>query len=141
MTALNPYINFRGQAREALEFYHSVLGGELSIDDFTDYPDMGIDPSETHLVMHGQLTTEDGLTLMASDVPSSMPYAKPQGMAISLSGDDAERLQSAWDRLAEDGEVTLPYDIPPWGGRFGMLTDRFGIDWMVALDETAVGTA
>lgn len=62
---LNPYISFRNTAREALEFYQSVLGGELTLNDFSAYPDMGVDPSETHLIMHGQLTTEDGMTLAA----------------------------------------------------------------------------
>lgn len=131
---LNPYISFRNTAREALEFYQSVLGGELTLNDFSAYPDMGVDPSETHLIMHGQLTTEDGMTLMASDSPTGMPYTAPAGISVSLSGDDAERLQRAWDGLSDGGTVVMPYEEPPWGGRFGMLTDRFGIDWMVALN-------
>ena len=134
---LNPYISFQGTARAALEFYHSVLGGDLQVDDFTAFPDMGIDPSETHLVMHGQLTTADGLVLMASDTPSSMPYAAPAGISVSLSGDDADRLQAAWDGLSADGTVTMPYETPPWGGKFGMFQDKFGIDWMVALNGQA----
>lgn len=131
---LNPYISFRNTAREALEFYQSVLGGELTLNDFSAYPDMGVDPSETHLIMHGQLTTEDGMTLMASDSPTGMPYTAPAEISVSLSGDDAERLQRAWDGLSDGGTVVMPYEEPPWGGRFGMLTDRFGIDWMVALN-------
>ncbi|GEP48618.1 VOC family protein [Microbacterium saccharophilum] len=131
---LNAYISFRNTAREALEFYQSVLGGELTLNDFSAYPDMGVDPSETHLIMHGQLTTEDGMTLMASDSPTGMPYTAPAGISVSLSGDDAERLQRAWDGLSDGGTVVMPYEEPPWGGRFGMLTDRFGIDWMVALN-------
>lgn len=131
---LNPYISFQNTAREALEFYQSVLGGELTLNDFSAYPDMGVDPSETHLIMHGQLTTEDGMTLMASDSPTGMPYSAPAGISVSLSGDDADRLQRAWDGLSDGGTVVMPYEEPPWGGRFGMLTDRFGIDWMVALN-------
>lgn len=134
MLRLNPYLSFRADAREALEFYRSVLGGDLEISTFEGYDDMGVAPEEKSLVMHGQLTTPDGLVLMASDTPSGMPYQPPSGISVSLSGDDGERLQHVWDRLAESGRVTLPYETPPWGGRFGMVTDRFGIDWMVAAD-------
>lgn len=129
--SLNPYLTFRGNARDALEFYHSVLGGDLQIDDFSAFPDMA-PVGDEHLVMHGQLTTDDGLVLMASDAPSTMPYAPPAGFSVSISGDDAERLSAVWSALAADGTVTMPYETPPWGGTFGMLTDRFGIDWMVA---------
>jgi PhnB protein len=131
---LNPYLSFRVEAREALEFYQSVLGGELRIDTFEGFDDMGVPPEEVHLVMHGQLTTPQGLVLMASDTPSGMPFQPPAGISVSLSGDDADALQSAWDALSEGGTVNLPYETPPWGGKFGMLLDRFGIAWMVAAD-------
>jgi PhnB protein len=85
-------------------------------------------------VMHAQLTTPDGFVLMASDTPSSMPYAEPAGFAVSISGGDEATLERYWDALAEGGTVTMPFETPPWGGRFGMLTDRFGVDWMVAAD-------
>ena len=137
MTQINPYINFKDSARAALEFYQSALGGELTISEFSDFPDMGVDASESHLIMHGQLATDDGLTLMAADTPSHMPYAPQSGFAVSLSGDDAERLQAAWDALTADGTVTMPYDVPPWGGRFSMFTDKFGVDWMIALNAAS----
>lgn len=132
---LNPYINLRGTAREALEFYRSVLGGDLAITAFSEFPDMA-PPGEEHLVMHGQLTTADGLVLMVSDVPSTMEYAAPTGFSVSVSGDEAERLQEVWDGLADGGAVTAPYTTPPWGGTFGMLTDRFGVVWMILCDES-----
>lgn len=131
---LNPYVNLRGTAREALEFYHSVLGGTVQIMAFSDYPDMA-PPGEEHLVMHGQLETTDGLTLMVSDVPSTMTSAPPAGFAVSISGDEDERLRGYWDGLSAGGTVTAPYETPPWdatGGAFGMFTDRFGVDWMIS---------
>lgn len=134
MLRLNPYLSFRVEAREALEFYRSVLGGELVINTFEGYGDMGVPPEEAHLVMHGQLTTADGLVLMGSDTPSGMPFQPPAGISVSLSGDDGDALQAAWDALSEGGTVALPYETPPWGGKFGMLTDRYGIAWMVAAD-------
>lgn len=132
---LNAYLSFRDNARAALEFYQSALGGELSIDTFESYPDMGHDPSENNLVMHGQLTLPDGQTLMASDTPSTMVYEKPQGFSVSFSGPDDTTLRAVWDALAEGGTITMPLDTPPWGGLFGMLVDRFGIAWMVASGE------
>ncbi|HWI31150.1 MAG TPA: VOC family protein, partial [Microbacterium sp.] len=83
-----------------------------------------------------QLETADGFTLMAADTPSSMPYTKPAGMSVSVSGDDEAELQGFWDGLTADGTVVMPFETPPWGGRFGMLTDKFGIDWMVALNAS-----
>ncbi|MGC5170567.1 VOC family protein [Micromonospora sp. DT81.3] len=135
MTTLNPYISFRNNAREAMEFYQSVFGGELAVDTFGSY-DMGQDPAENDLVMHAQLETPDGLTLMAADTPSSMPYKEPAGVSVSVSGDDEARLQSVWDGLTAGGTVVMPFETPPWGGRFGMLTDKFGVDWMVALNAS-----
>ena len=132
---LNPYISFRDQAREALEFYQSVFGGELALDTFAQF-DMGQDPSENDLIMHGQLETPAGFVLMAADTPSTMPYTPAAGVAISVSGDDEAALQAYWDALAADGTVGMPFETPPWGGRFGMVTDRFGIDWMVALNAS-----
>ena len=131
MASLNPYLSFKDQAREAMEFYRDVFGGELTVSTFSEYPGMTDNPAESDLVMHAQLTTPDGFVLMGSDTPSSMPYAPPAGIAVSVSGDDEASLQGYWDKLADGGSVTMPFETPPWGGRFGMLTDRFGVDWML----------
>ncbi|MEU1971268.1 VOC family protein [Microbacterium sp. NPDC019599] len=132
MPSLNPYLSFKDNARDAIEFYQSVFGGDLQISTFGDYEGMVQDPAEKDLVMHSQLTSPDGFVLMASDTPSSMPYREPGGSSISVSGDDEAMLQGFWDALSAGGTVKMPYETPPWGGRFGMLTDKFGIDWMVA---------
>ena len=71
MALLNPYLNFRGQAREALEFYQAVLGGELTVSTFGDFQMPGVDDDEKDSIMHGQLTTPAGFTLMGSDVPAT----------------------------------------------------------------------
>ena len=134
MPALNPYLSFRTEARQAMEFYQSVLGGELDISVFGDFPDMVQDPSQNDLVMHAQLTTPEGLVLMASDTPDGMTYDKPQGISVSLSGNTPQATQAVWDKLTDGGTVTMPLDVPPWGGTFGMLVDRFGIAWMLSGD-------
>lgn len=134
MVTLNPYISFRDNARAALERYREVLGGDLQIMTFGSMPDMGYDPSESELVMHGQLTTEDGMVLMASDTPSRMEYQAPQGVSVSISGTESDRLRAIWAGLLDGGTATMQLAPAPWGGDFGMLVDRFGVAWMVSID-------
>ncbi|UWF77798.1 MULTISPECIES: VOC family protein [Microbacterium] len=135
MPTLNPYLTFRDNARVALEYYQNVLGGSLDIMTFGSMPDMGYDPSESELVMHGQLTTDDGMVLMASDTPGGMEYREPQGVSVSVSGSESDRLHAIWTGLSDGATVTLPLEPAPWGGEFGMLVDRFGIAWMIAIDN------
>ncbi|MDF2560393.1 MAG: hypothetical protein K0R99_1839 [Microbacterium sp.] len=131
MPALNPYLSFRTEAREAMEFYQSVLGGDLVINTFGEFPDMVQDPSQKDLVMHAQLDARGGLVLMASDSPDGMPYEKPQGFSVSLSGNSQDATRAVWEKLSDGATITMPLDVPPWGGLFGMLIDRFGIPWML----------
>lgn len=130
MALLNPYLNFRGQAREAGEFYRSVFGGDLDVSTFGDFQMPGVDESEKDHVMHSQLTTPAGFTLMISDVPASMPGDVHNG-TVSISGDQADDLRTYWDGLADGGQVGLPLDQAPWGDYFGQVTDKFGVSWMV----------
>lgn len=139
---LNPYLGFRDNAREAMEFYRTVFGGELTISTFADFQ-ASEDPEEQNLVMHAQLETPGGLTLMASDTPRRMDYASGTAITLSLSGrkeDDAD-LRGYWDRLSEGGTITMPLEPAAWGDVFGMLTDRFGMSWMVSIgtDDSAGG--
>ena len=132
MPSLNPYLSFKNEARSAMEFYQSVFGGDLDVSTFGSYEGMAEDPSEHDLVMHAQLTTPDGFVLMGADTPSRMEYVTPAGISVSVSSDDEAQLEGFWNSLAEGGSVTMPFEVPPWGGRFGMLRDKFGIDWMIA---------
>ena len=125
---LNPYLNFDGTAREAMEFYRSALGGELTISTFGEYGEQG---DHKDGVMHAQLETPSGFTLMASDAPPGMPLDTGSTVSISLSGDDSDELRGFWERLSEGAQVTMPLEKQMWGDEFGMLTDRFGMQWMV----------
>jgi PhnB protein len=132
MTArLNPYLTFHGNAREAMEFYRDVFGGELTLTTFAEggMPDAG-DPEN---IMHGQLETDSGFTLMGSDAASGSPEQSMSGVQISLSGDlDAdEELSGYYAKLAAAGSVVEPLAAAPWGDKFGMVTDPYGILWMV----------
>lgn len=127
---LNPYLNFRGEAREALETYQRIFGGELTTMPLAG-TGMELAPGEDEWLMHGDLQTPDGLTIMAADTPSSMPLSSGSSMSVSISGDDAERLRAIWDGLLEGGTLTVPLEQAPWGDVFGMLVDRFGVAWLV----------
>lgn len=131
MVTLNPYLSFTGQAREAMEFYRSVLGGELTTSTFAEYG-MG-EGAEADQIMHAQLVTPSGITLMGADTPEGMPYTPGDNISISLSGpasDEAE-LRRYWEGLSEGATPGVPLDKAPWGDWFGMLTDRYGVGWMV----------
>jgi PhnB protein len=131
-TRLNPYLSFRDNAREAMEFYRSVFGGELSVNTF-DEVGMSEDPAEAKKIGHSQLTTDSDFTLMGADTPSSMEHTPGNTMSISLSGgseDDAE-LRGYWDKLIDGGNVVMALEQAPWGDAFGMCVDRFGTSWLV----------
>jgi PhnB protein len=129
---LNPYLTFQGNAREAMEYYRDVLGGTLTLTTYTE-GGMGQDPADADKIMHGQLETDSGFTLMGADAPSAVPSQPMSGVQISLSGDtatDAE-LSGYYDKLAEKGTVVEPLVTAPWGDKFGMVTDPYGVLWMV----------
>jgi PhnB protein len=133
---LNPYIAFQDTARQALEFYRDVFGGELTLSTFGEFGAAEGDAGQG--IMHGQLETDQGFTLMAADTPPGMDYSPGSSVSISLSGDDAQ-LRDFWDRLAEGGTVTVPKEQQPWGDEFGMLVDRFGVAWMVNIAGSGGG--
>lgn len=129
-TVLNPYLSFRDNARQALDFYQSVFGGELTRSTFAEYH-ASEDPAEQDKIMHGQLKTDGGLTLMAADTPNRMEFTPGNNYSVSLSGDDEAELRGYWDKLAEGGMVAMPLEKAPWGATFGMCTDKFGVAWLV----------
>lgn len=126
---LNPYIAFAGNAREAMEFYKTVFGGTLTVSTFGEFP--GGDASTADQIMHAQLETDQGFTLMASDTPPGMQHRAGDNITISLSGDDGDTLHGYWDALSQEGTIGMPLEKQMWGDEFGMCVDRFGIPWMV----------
>jgi PhnB protein len=129
-TRLNPYISFKNNAREAMDFYHSVFGGNLTLNTYGD-SGMSEDPSEADKLMHAMLETENGLVLMGADTPNSMTITRGDNISISLSGEDDAELRGYWEKLTEGGQVVQPLEVAPWGDAFGMVTDKFDIHWMV----------
>jgi PhnB protein len=135
-TRLNPYLHFRGEALEAMQFYQSVFGGELTHTTFGEYG-MSDDPGDADKVMHSQLDIDGGLTLMAGDAPQGMEGQSGSSMTVSLSGDDESQLRRYWDGLVEGGTVSMPLEKAPWGDSFGMCEDRYGVPWMVNIAGSA----
>jgi PhnB protein len=129
-TRLNPYLSFKDNAREAMEFYKSVFGGDLNISTFKD-GGMPSEPGEENLIMHSQLETANDLFLMGADTPTGMEHNAAGNGSISLSGEDEAELRGYWDGLSKGGTITMPLEVAPWGDAFGMLTDKFGVNWMV----------
>ena len=132
---LNPYLTFNGNAREAMEFYRDVLGGELTINTFGEYgaPE-GTNPDG---VMHAFLETSDGFVLMASDRMPGGSAVSGDNIMISISGynDQADKMRGFFQALSEGGEVVTPLEKQMWGDEYGQLNDKFGITWMVDFGE------
>lgn len=132
---LQPYIYFHGTCEDALNFYAKCLGGKIiGLNRFSEAPPMpdhpGPGPQWSDKVMHASFEA-DGFTFMASD---GMPGTPPDGeddIAMSLGMEDVERARSIFQALADGGTVTMEFGPAFWGGNFGSLTDRFGIQWMV----------
>jgi len=130
---LNPYISFAGNAREAMEFYQRVFDGSLTLNTFGEFgpPDApGADK-----IMHAQLETESGFTLMGADTPPGTEHELGNNIAVSLSGDDAEQLRGYWAKLAEGGAVSVPLEPQMCGDESGMCVNKFGIGWMVNIGQ------
>jgi PhnB protein len=132
---LNPYIQFKSEARPAMEFYQGVFGGEVAKNTFKEFG-ASHGPEDDDLLMHAQLDTPSGFTLMASDTPQGMTYNPGDNISISLSG-DGDELRGYYEKLSADGgKVTVPLEKQMWGDEFGMVTDKFGINWMVNISAS-----
>ncbi|MFF5230943.1 VOC family protein [Dactylosporangium sp. NPDC000521] len=132
---LNPYLSFRGNARQAMEFYQSVFGGTLRLSTFGEFnPEAGPIADQ---IMHGQLETGSGYTIMGSDTPPEMAHNPGDNITVSLSGDDAAELHGYWEKLSASGKVSVPLEKQMWGDQFGACVDQFGIPWMVNIGAQA----
>ncbi|QLY28677.1 VOC family protein [Nocardia huaxiensis] len=146
------HLNFHGQARAALEFYRSVFGGHTTAITYADFGMPAESPDATKVVF-GQVTADNGFRIMAYDVPGpEAPATSPapttrreHGTTIttdrfflSVRGDTVEEVAARWERLAAGATIIEPYGPTQWAPAFGMLTDRFGITWIldVATEHT-----
>lgn len=134
---LNPYLNFDGNARQAMEFYQGVFGGELELNTYAEFapPGEADGAPEGDKIMHGMLESPSGFTVMGADNPPGTPFTPAGNITVSLSGDDVDELRGYWAKLTEGGEISVPLEKQMWGDEFGMAVDKFGIAWMVNISS------
>lgn len=127
---VTPHLNFRGSARQALELYHSVFGGDLVV---FSYADMGNDdPATAGHVSWGQVTSPEGFRVMAYDAYPHLEWDQGQDpFFVSVRGTDAEELTGYWKGLSEGATIRQPLEPAPWAPLYGQLTDRFGVTWVL----------
>jgi len=130
---LGPYINFQGTAHEAMEFYHSVLGGELNLYS-ADEHGKPKPAGAGDRIMYGKLAA-DGIVIFASDGRANHPATVGDHIGISIGGTDSAHLHRVFDGLAEGGQIAMPLRKGPGGGTAGWLKDRFGINWNVDIES------
>jgi PhnB protein len=139
MTSMNPYLNFLGNTEDAFNFYRSVFGTEfVTLQRFKDTPEAGKLPAgDQNKIMHVALPIGKGNILMATDALESMGHSVTVGnnFSISVSTDNKEEADKIFKGLSDNGQVTMPLADTFWGAYFGMLTDKFGIQWMVSYDK------
>jgi PhnB protein len=129
--ATTTHLNFRGDARAALEFYQSVFGGELVIMTYADMQGE-VDPADREQVVWGQVETAGGFRVMAFDILEPRPYGQGENaFFVSVRGDDADEVNGIWERLSAGASVLVPIGPSQWSPLYGMLTDRFGITWVI----------
>jgi len=135
---LSPYLNFNGNCEEAMNFYKSVLGGELEISRFAEFdsPSMPVPESQKNNVMHSTLKNGT-LSFMASDGSQDNSVVFGNSVSMSIAGDDEAQLTGFFNGLGAGGMVTMPLEKQVWGDSFGMLTDKFGIHWMINISTGA----
>lgn len=125
------HINLRGTARQALEFYQSVFGGQLSMVTYKDAGNVQ-DPSDADHIMWGQVDAKNGFRVMAYDVPVATKWHQGENAYfVSLRGDSAEEILGQWKKLCDGAIIVQPLEPAQWSPLYGMLKDRFGVVWVL----------
>jgi PhnB protein len=132
---VNPYLMFNGNCAEALKFYEQAIGAKIEFSmPFAGSPAADTVPADfANKILHATMLIGD-TKVMASDAPPGH-YHAPQGISVSLSLDDPAKGEEIFKALSEDGQVQMPYQPTFWAAGFGMCTDRFGIPWMVNVEQ------
>jgi PhnB protein len=134
-TQLNPYLNFSGNCREAMNFYRDCLGGELVIQKVSELPAMAaqMPPEMANSVLHSQLKNKD-LVIMASDLQRDNPI-EGNTVHLCINCKSENELNTFFTSLSEGGKVIDPLCDMPWGGKYGAITDKFGKHWLFNFDK------
>lgn len=125
------HLNFRGDARPALEFYRAVFGGDLAIVTYKDAGNVQ-DPAAADQVMWGQVAADNGFRVMAYDVPEVMPWNQgDNGFFVSVRGENAEEISAFWEKLSDGATIIQALAPAQWAPLYGMLKDQFGVVWVL----------
>lgn len=130
MKAIQPYLFFNGNCREAMEFYASALGGKLNLTTYAEGPQAP--PEGGDRIMHANIVVGDWAMLMASDPMPGQPVAEGKNFSLCIVCDSREEEERLFAALSEGGKVLQPLQDTFWGAYFGMLYDKFGITWMLS---------
>ena len=135
------HLNFRGQARDALGFYQSVFGGEQTIATYGQFAATQ-DAAQADQVIWGQVVSDKGFRIMAYDVqPEKTWNPGDNAFYVSVRGDDAAEIAAYWETLSEGGTILQPLGPAPWSPLYGMVTDQFGITWVMDVMAAQSGAA
>ena len=135
MTQINTYINFNGNCREAMNFYKQCLGGELALQTIEGSPIEAQCPtSMKDSILHSSLT-KGGIILMGSDMQGPGGYLPGNNISLSVNCSSEDEITTFYANLSEGGDIIDPLKKQFWGAQFGVLTDKFGIRWMLIYDE------
>ena len=136
MKSINTYLIFDKNCKQAMEFYNKCLGGELHLVPYSDMPPGSDYPKEAKdLIMHAALCTGQTL-LMASDAHPHMPVTQGNNFFVSIKTESIPESEKLFKALSEKGKIDMPIQETFWAVRFGMLTDQFGIKWMINMDKS-----
>src|SRR5688572_8621698 len=135
MTQINAYLNFNGNCHEAMTFYKECLGGELTVQTVEGSPiETQCPPAMKHQVLHASLL-KDSLVLMASDMTGPDGFIKGNTISLSLNCSSEKEIETFFTKLSSGGQITHPLEKEFWGATFGVLTDKYGIRWMLNYDQ------
>lgn len=137
MKGIHVYLNFNGNCREAMTFYADALGGELHLMTFGETKQG--DAKDSERIMHARLTVGSAVVMASdtrsSDTMSGMPFTRGNDFFVSVDCENAEEEERFFTGLSKGGKVIMPLQDMFWGARFGMLTDKFGVQWMFNFDK------
>lgn len=134
MEAIIPYLSFNGNAAEALAFYAKALDGKISYQQTFGESPMPSSPEMENKIMHATFQA-DKLVLMVSDCPPEQSASQGNNVSLSLNFPDMTSIDKTFSAMADGGKITMELQDTFWGARFGMLTDKFGINWMFNHDK------
>jgi PhnB protein len=128
MKGLAPYLNFQGNTREAMQFYADTLGGELTVQSFKD-SGMPTEPGNEDGVIHARLSNGP-LTLMASDAQPGAPFSQGNAYYLCVDCESVSEIERLYNAFSAGGKVLMELQDTFWGAKFGIITDKFGVNWM-----------